>query len=112
MDHTLYDRLVDIARKRTYTTYTDVAPLVGLDMEIAADREHMSLLLTEIARFEEENRRPMLTAVVIHRSDNIPGEGFFTIAKEFGRFDGRDKLRFWVDALNEVHIHWAGSMGS
>lgn len=107
MNQALYERLVETARNRTYTTYTDVAPLVSLDMEIAGDRDRMSLLLEEIARFEEDNKRPMLTAVVIHRHDNIPGEGFFKIAKDFGRFDGRDKLRFWIDALNEVHKHWA-----
>jgi hypothetical protein len=107
MNKVMYDRLAEIAQRRGYTTYADVAPLVGLDMEIDADRNQMSILLEEIARFEEGQHRPLLTAVVIHRQDNIPGEGFFKIAKEFGRFDGGDKLRFWIDALNEVHDCWA-----
>ena len=51
MNQALYERLVETGRNRTYTTYTDVAPLVNLNMEIASDRERMSLLLEEIARF-------------------------------------------------------------
>lgn len=107
MNTDLYNRLIEIAKNRDYTTYADVAPLVNLDMGIGADRDKISKILEEIARHEQAQGRPMLTAVVIHRQDNIPGEGFFTLAREFKRFDGRDKLRFWIDALNEVHDQWA-----
>jgi len=77
-------------------------------MEEERDREEMSRLLEEIARHEE--KRPMLTAVVIRREDNIPGEGFFQIAQVLGRYAGsrkpNDRLRFWIDSLNEAHDFW------
>jgi hypothetical protein len=108
MNQQIYERLLSVARdgNRGYTTYGEISPLANLDMENPADRDTMSKLLEEIARHEQEAARPMLTAVVIHRVDNIPGEGFFKIASEFGRFKSKDKLGFWINALNEVHEYW------
>ena len=106
MNQQLYQRLLEVAHDRSYTTYGDISPLVGLSMDNPDDRNEMSRLLEEIARHEQAAGRPMLTATVIRADQNIPGDGFFDIASEFGRFDGRDRLRFWIDALNEVHEHW------
>ncbi len=106
MNAKIYDRLKAIARDRSSTTYADIAPPAGLDMSLHSDRGEMSRLLGEIAHHEQAVGHPMLTAVVIHRTDNLPGSGFFTIAQEFGRFDGTDRVRFWIDALKEVHEFW------
>ena len=106
MHKEIYDRLREVARNQTYTTYTDIALFANLDMSVVADRDKISGLLEDIARHEQAAGRPMLTAVVIHELDNLPGNGFFTIAQEFGRFDESDRLRFWIDALNEVHVFW------
>ena len=95
-----------MARDQNATTYAEISPIADLDMEDPADRNIMSQYLEEIARYEQEAKRPMLTAVVIHKMDNIPGDGFFKIAIEFGRFDGGDKLHFWINALAEVHEFW------
>lgn len=102
----IYDRLKDVAREGSYTTYADIAPLAALDMAVAADRDEITRILGEIARHEQNAARPMLTAVVIHQNDNLPGNGFFTIAREFGRFDGVDPSMFWINSLNEVHKFW------
>lgn len=106
MNQELYDCLLTEARRRGYTTYTDAGRQIGLDMAIDADRDQMTGLLEEIARHEQDSGRPMLTAVVILRGENMPSDGFFRIAAEFGRFDDGDRLRFWIDALNEVHGYW------
>ena len=106
MNQQIYERLLGVARARSYTTYGDISPLVGLNMEEPNDRNEMSKLLEKIARHEQQAGRPMLTAVVIRADKNLPGDGFFDIASEFGRFNGKDRLRFWIDALNEVHEHW------
>ena len=44
------------------------------------DRDQISLLLDEISRHEHARGNPLLSAVVIHMDDNIPGNGFFTLA--------------------------------
>lgn len=99
-------RLLEIARRRGYTTYGEIAPLVGLDTENPDDRNAMSQILADIARAEQAAGRPMLTAVVIRADQNMPGDGFFTIAQEFGRYAGGDRLLFWIGSLNEVHEYW------
>jgi hypothetical protein len=111
MNQQIYDELVRLARSRQLTTYSDISLLASLDMSVEADRQQMSLILEEIARFEHSQNRPMLTALVIHRgNDNNPGEGFFSIAQELGLFQGSrnniERTTFWAQQVGDVHVHW------
>jgi hypothetical protein len=108
----IYNRLVELARAQQLTTYSDIAPLAGLSMEVEQDRERISQLLGEIVLHEVGEGRPMLTAIVVHRgSDNNPGEGFFAIATQLGRFNGSrqqlPRLEFWVRQVQEVNSCWS-----
>jgi hypothetical protein len=47
----------------------------------------------------------MLTAVVVTADDNLPGEGFFNLAKGLG-LQADDKLAFWSRQLNNVYGVW------
>ena len=112
MNQTLYEELTRLAKNQNLAAYSDVAPLIGLSMDIDADRNEIAMLLGEIAQYENENNRPMLTALIIHRgNDNNPGEGFFSIATEFGLYNGsRDEITrvsFWSNQVTQVHNHWA-----
>jgi len=112
MNQVLYDELVQLAKAKKLVAYSDVSPLVGLDMSKLEDREEIARLLGEIAVHEYEASRPMLTALVVHRGDdNNPGEGFFSIAKELGLYSGsRDqiaRLTFWANQVTAVHNHWS-----
>lgn len=114
MNQTLYDELIRLARGQDLAAYSDVAPLVGLSMDVEEDRNQIALQLGEIARNEHNHGRPMLTALIVHRgNDNNPGEGFFSIAQELGHFDGsRDqiaRLTFWANQVTQVHNHWANA---
>lgn len=114
MNETLYNELVRLARSRDLVAYSDVAPLVGLNMANEDDRHEIARLLGEIATHEQNEGRPMLTALVVHRgNDNNPGEGFFSIAHDFGLYDGgRDqmaRLIFWSNQVTAVHNHWANA---
>lgn len=111
MNMKIYNRLVTLAREDQLTTYSDIAPLADLTMDDAAHREEMSRLLEEIARCEQAAKRPMLTAIVVHQGgDNNPGEGFFAIAAEFGRFtrtrNQNRRAEFWVSQVAEVYNYW------
>jgi hypothetical protein len=108
----IYNQLLVLARGQRLTTYSDIAPLAGLSMDSEEDRERISRLLGEIVLHENAAGRPMLTALVVHRgNDNNPGEGFFAIAYELGRFNGSrqqlPRLEFWVAQVQEVHQYWA-----
>ena len=48
----------------------------------------------------------MLSAVVVHTDDLRPGQGFFTLAKDLGEFDGTDEETFFLAELKRVHEAW------
>jgi len=106
MNEELYNHLIAIARDGGYTRYGQIAPMLGLDMANPADREQISVLLDEISTHENKNNRPLLSAVVIHQQDNIPGNGFFELAQRLQVFDGGDRLRFFIEELRRVHDFW------
>ncbi len=50
MNQKLYERLCEVARKGVVARYSEVAPVVGLDMANPSDRDRISILLDEISR--------------------------------------------------------------
>lgn len=106
MNQVLYAHLCEVARQGGVTRYSEAAPLIGLDMSISDDRNIISELLDEISRYEHQLGHPLISAVVIHLEDNIPGNGFFTMAQGLGLFQGRDRFMFFVEELRRVHDHW------
>jgi hypothetical protein len=109
MNKQIYEFLLSVAKERNYTTYAVIAPMAGLDMDLDNDRREIGELLGEISRFEHKKGRPLLSVVVIHREDNIPGPGFFTLAKELGIYKGGDDLMFFIQELARVHDYWSKS---
>lgn len=111
MHEQIYAKLLELARGRRLASYSEIAPLADLDMSDETDRKTMSILLEEIVRYEHEQNRPMLTALVIHQgNDNNPGEGFFAIAQELGLFEGSRKdiarTTFWAGQVADVYDYW------
>ena len=49
----------------------------------------------------------MLSAIVISKAENIPGPGFFTLAKELGLYASGNREPFWDLELKRVHEYWA-----
>lgn len=111
MNQVIHNELTRLAQNGLITSYGDLGRLIGLSMEVDNDRDEMTRILEVIARNEQLLRHPMLTAIVVHHGDDhIPGEGFFAIASEFGRFNGSrnpmDRLQYWVTELQSVFAHW------
>ena len=53
----------------------------------------------------------MLSAVVVDRNEQQPGQGFFRLAIELGLLEANDdtdlgRLRFFAQELKRVHKHW------
>ena len=103
MEQVIYDKLQRVARAQALTDYTRMGALVGLqphDFRLWA-------MLDEINQFEHDNKRPMISALVISREENRPGSGFWVCASGLGRFNERDdKDRFWSDELRRVWDYW------
>ena len=106
MHQQIYECLISVARQQDIVRYTDIAPLAGLDMDSEADRVRIGDLLGEISTSEHQQGRPLLSAVVIHRDNNMPGQGFFTLARELGLYHGGNDFMFFVRELRSVHDYW------
>lgn len=103
----VYEELKRVARRQEITTYSAIAPLAGLDMDSPADRDEIRKILGKISTYEHQHGRPMLTAIVVHKHDNIPGPGFFELARQLGRLrDGDDELVFFCHEVARVHAAW------
>ena len=108
IDAILYEKLVELAKAKKLASYSEVAPLIGLDMSQEADRNEIARKLGDIVFHEHQNNRPMLTALVVHQGGyNNPGEGFFSAAEKIGLFKRtRDPMKrtiFWSNQVSLVH---------
>ncbi len=106
MHEHIYQKLLAVARSQRVTTYQEIAPLAGLDMSNQADRNEIGRLLGEISTVEHQLGHPLLSAVVILKEHNIPGDGFFTLARELHVHDGNDDFLFFIQELRRVHDFW------
>jgi hypothetical protein len=114
IDSILYEKLVQLAKAKALASYSEVAPLIDLDMSKEEDRDEIARKLGDIVFHEHENVRPMLTALVVHYgNDNNPGEGFFSAAEKIDIYNGsRDPMKrliFWSNQVTLVHNHWTST---
>ena len=102
--------LIERARKRRYTSYTELSAVLArrcnvrsFDFTNPADRQVMSTLLGDIVRIDVGTTNLMLTAIVIYLNENDAGAGFYSYAQDLGLFaKGGDKLAFWMQQVNGV----------
>lgn len=106
MRQRIYGELQRVARAQETTNYGHVAQLAGLDLDDPPQRDLLAKLLGDISTQEHRLDRPMLSAVVVSSEENMPGKGFFTLARELGLHRGRDDLAFFVRELRRVHSAW------
>ncbi len=106
MNEEIYERLKVVARAGQVATYSEIAPLAGLDMADPDDRNQIGNLLGEISTFEHQHGHPLLSVVVIHRDNNIPGNGFFNLARDLNVYNGMDDFLFFIQELRRVHDFW------
>ncbi len=107
MHDQIRDRLIEVARKGTVTYYSEIAPMAGLNMSLPNDRYEIGALLDDINRAERAEDRPLLSAIVVHKDTLVPGQGFFTMARDMDLFRGSDRDRFYIEELRRVHDYWA-----
>jgi len=98
------NHLLDIARRGRTTTYSVAGALLGLDMDSPADRNRISELLDEISVGEHEAGRPLLSVVVIRNDHNLPGDGFFKMAKRVEKQRGNPLRCVWEFYVPSEHL--------
>ncbi len=77
--------LIKAAQERKVIYYSQVGETVNLSMGNPHHRTQLGRILTEISSEEHENGRPLLAAIVVHKDNKKPGEGFFNLAKSLGK---------------------------
>ena len=105
MNQALYQKLKEIARARSVITYSDIAPLVGVDIRTSLGR-----LIAEVCAHEVAHGRPMLGSVVVRKNTGMPGDGYFKGACRLGQFDPdgkKGKRAFWAEELERVYDGWS-----
>lgn len=107
VDLELRDQLREVARRRETTTYQPIANALGVDLDQDSERGRLGRILGDISRAEHAEGRPLLSAVVVLGSSNVPGNGFFDLARELGVHTGDDDLAFFAVELRRVHDYWA-----
>lgn len=93
-----------IAASRATVTYKVLADLIGEDVSY---RHELAHLLGEVASTEHAAGRPLLSAVVVSKSDKKPGVGFAGIARDLGlSIDEGQEVQFWINQLFSCWGHW------
>lgn len=115
----IYEVLKDVARRGGETaegliTYKELTRRVGLPLNHEGDVSRISKLLGEISSSEHAQKRPLITAVVVQGewagNPQMPGEGFFNLARELGLYAGKtdlDDVEFFAKELQRVYSFWS-----
>jgi len=86
-------------------SYTDLANRIAA-LKYAPNGSPFAELLSEISRQTHAKWGVLLSAVVVHRDDDLPGDGFFQLARELGH-KVEDWARFHARVLRDVHQHYS-----
>jgi hypothetical protein len=110
MNAALYEKLKEVARARSVITYSEIAPLVSVDIRTSLGRREIGRLIAEVCAHEVAHGRPMLGSVVVRKDTGMPGDGYFKGACRLGQFDAdgkKDKRSFWAEELERVYGYWS-----
>jgi hypothetical protein len=90
------------ARSQETITYSELVGKVQA-IPLEPDSKILAKILDEISTDQDAAGRGMLSAVVIHKTDDyLPGPGFFSLAETLGR-DASDEVAFHAAELERVH---------
>ena len=93
----MHARIIQAAREGRILTYSD----------LETSRGHVGTYLFNISRAEAELGHPPLTALVVSKTNGLPGDGFLPAMLEIGFAHPGETLEpVWKRAVAEVHAFW------
>ena len=89
-------------------TYQELARAMDPDVNPRTRRfKRLTTALYHVNKYEHENGRPMIGALVVRSSDGLPGDGFYWCARDLGfEFDDSAEIAFWEAELARVIKYW------
>lgn len=108
MNNDLRQKLISVASQEdVFMHYDEVAEILGLTNSRLDHSTMMNQALEDISVYEHNHGRPLLTAVVVHKEDLRPGQGFFKMAKHNGKQKPHeDNDVFFINELERVRNYW------
>ncbi len=106
--HLIFCKLITAAQKRDEMPYKEVADILGINTPGHHMAREVGQVLGEISEDEHRAGRPMLSAIAVG-VNSIPGEGFFTLARQLGKLTatgGNNEIQFWRDEKQHVYDTW------
>ncbi len=99
--------LIEQARQARPTTYAAIASSLSAHTTVRLERPYSPLhkWLGAVSKFEHEAGRPLLSALVVSKDWDRPGEGFFKFAVELGLEVGNQE-EFWQRQLVGLFRTW------
>lgn len=100
MNYRVREYLIDLCTKGKIISYQELSEecKLGLDMSSPGDRSKIAELLGEISTYEHQNKRPLLTAIVIAKRTHTQGDGFFKLGEQLGLGNWKTLKRNAFDA--------------
>ncbi|OBG42932.1 hypothetical protein [Mycolicibacterium fortuitum] len=110
------DYLVEVAKSRGLTNYTDLsAELVNrtgyarFDYNLDRDQAAIGALLGQVTDGTLDDAGTMLSALVVQKATGDPGEGFYRFARKLGLLrPGVEKFEFFQAQVALVHEKYKG----
>jgi len=100
--------LIERAKAGDLISYSDLDKEINaikFDMEQVDNRQVLGQVIGELSIQEDRAGRGMISAIVVHKVDHVPGDGFYSFAEELGR-DISDKQVCWITEVKKVHESW------
>jgi hypothetical protein len=93
MNERVRNYLIEVAKKKGIIHYQNLCDAcdLGLDMSQSEDRNKIAKILGNISKYEYQNGRPLLSAIVLHKKTFDVGKGFFDMCQERGIYCGTTK---------------------
>lgn len=98
--------MLDVARARGTITYGELADQIEV-MKLPPNGAALEGILTQISRKEDSSGKGLLSVVVVNRETGLPGEGFFSLARERGYEVGDSNEAFFEKHLSDVHNRYS-----
>ncbi len=106
-----YSFLVNAAEQKQVVTYGELANIMGLPPTGNHTGNMVGILLGLITESEHDGNRPMLSAVAVSSTHQMPGTGFYGLAEQYGLLSSdastEEKRTFWRTQRDLVYEEWS-----
>jgi hypothetical protein len=108
MNDPVRDRLIRAAQGGELVYYSELAKLLGIDMDNPHFGVQVGRVLDEINQDEVADGRPMLSAIVVSKDTMLPGKGFFTLGQQLRRtLRDNDEISCALREMKRIHEYWS-----